>query len=74
MKKAAEAAFPFGVRPALPAVNFDIYARSVHVTPMMIVAITPVHVEARSTGHALAFAKAVVTNFSAHTIRLRGAC
>ena len=43
----------------------------VHVEAM-IVTIVFVHVEAMSTRHAFAFAKPVVTNLSAHTIRLGG--
>ena len=73
MKKAAEAAFPVYVMLALSAVNFDVYTGSVHFLPM-IVTITFMHIETRSARHALAFAEAAVTNFSARTIRLRGDC
>jgi len=51
----------------------NVYAWSVHVAPMMVT-VTLVHIEARSTRHALAFTEAVVTNLAAHAIRLGGAC
>ena len=40
-------------------VNFDVHTRSVHVVPM-IITLTLVHIEARSAGHALALAEALV--------------
>ena len=52
----------------------------VHVEAMIVtivfvhVTIVFVHVEAMSTRHAFAFAKPVVTNPSAHPIRLGGGC
>src|SRR6185312_789065 len=63
---------PFlGVTP-LP-VNFDVYTRPVHIVPI-IVMIALMHIEARSTRHALALTEAIVTHLAAHTIRLGGDC
>jgi len=60
-------------RASFLGVSLNVYAWSVHVAPMMVT-VTLVHIEARSTRHALAFTEAVVTNLAAHAIRLGGAC
>jgi hypothetical protein len=52
-------------------VNFNVHTWSVHFVPM-IEAVALVHVEARSAGHALAFAEAFVTHLVTHTVRVGG--
>jgi hypothetical protein len=69
-EKAAEAALSFHLARSLP-VNFNVHAWSVHFVPM-IQALALVHVEARSAGHALAFAEAFVTHLVTHTVRVGG--